>query len=91
VKYLFFASLPILWLFAPCAADAEMEPLNNAAPFMTDDFNLRPETGRDHVTATAKPLPAFTTSGFVEAMFFPPHYEYDPNFGRELKDLITAR
>lgn len=91
MKRLLVPLLQIIWLFAPSGADAEVEPLNNAAPFLTENVNLSPSTGKDHVTATATPQPAFTTSGFVEATFFPPHNEYDPNFGLELEDLVTAR
>ena len=47
-------------------------------------------TGKDQVTAAATPQPAFTTSGFVEATFFPPHNEYDRTSALEL-GLVTAR
>jgi hypothetical protein len=84
--------LQIIWLFVPSGADAAVEPLNNAAPFQTVNVNLSPSSsGKDQVTATATPQPAFTTSGFVAATFFPPHNEYDPNFGLPLGDLVTAR
>ena len=67
--------------------------MNNPAPFITEKVSPSPSpsTGKDQVTAAATPQPAFSTSGFVEATFFPPHNEYDPNFGLELADLVTAR
>jgi len=93
VKRFLIPSLQIFWLLASSRADAELEPLNNAAPFLTEKVSPSPSpsTGKDQVTAAATPQPAFTTSGFVEATFFPPHNEYDPNFGLEFKDLVTAR
>lgn len=95
MKRLLIPSLQIIWLLAGSGAEAELQPLSNAAPFLTEKVSpspsASPSTGKDHVTATATPEPAFTTSGFVQATFFPPHNEYDPNFGLELGDLVTAR
>ena len=88
LKFLFFAFLLVVCDLAAAEADTELEPLNNAAPFFPEDFNLQPNGPG---SSRAKNPSAFTTSGYVEATFYPPHYEYDPNFGRELKDLQVAR
>lgn len=55
MKRFLIPSLQIFWLLASSRADAELEPLNNAAPFLTEKVSPSPSpsTGKDQVTAAA--------------------------------------
>ena len=53
--------------------------------------NSKEDRSKELVRIDVRPRSDFTTRGFFEGMFYPPHSEYPANFGLPFKHEVTAR